>query len=114
MPVKGFGWAKVTLLVEPIGGGSGAVWLIAAVLTVAAGALLLARVSRWWMVGALAVVVSQAVIVTSWADAKVGTVANVVLAFAVVYGWASQGDAACTVPWADPWRPDQAVDDVHR
>ena len=55
------------------------------------GGLLLARVRWWWMVGALAVVVSQVVIVSSWADAKVGTVANVVLAAAVVYGWASQG-----------------------
>lgn len=89
--VKGFGWAKVTLLVEPISVSLGVVWLVAAVLTMAAGGLLLARVRRWWMVGALAALASQAVIVTSWADAKVGTVANVVLAVAVVYGWASQG-----------------------
>ena len=89
--VKGFGWAKVTLLVEPISVSLGVVWLVAAVLTMAAGGLLLAGVRRWWTVGALAVVVSQAVIVTSWTDAKVGTVANVVLVAAVVYGWASQG-----------------------
>ena len=89
--VKGFGWAEVTQLTEPIGAGLGVIWLVAAVLTMAAGGLLLARVRWWWMVGALAVVVSQAVIVTSWTDAKVGTVANVVLAFAVVFGWASHG-----------------------
>ena len=88
---KGLGWAEVTQLAEPIGAGPGVVWLAAAVATIAAGVLLLARVRWWWIVGAMAVVVSQVVIVTSWADAKVGTVANVVLAAAVVFGWASQG-----------------------
>ena len=88
---KGLGWAEVTQLAEPIGAGPGVVWLAAAVATMAAGVLLLARVRWWWIVGAMAVVVSQVVIVTSWADAKVGTVANVVLAAAVVFGWASQG-----------------------
>ncbi len=89
--VKGLGWMEVTQLAEPISAGLGAVWLVAAVLNMAAGGLLFARLRRWWMVGALAVVVSQLVIVTSWTDAKVGTVANLVLAAAVVYGWASQG-----------------------
>jgi hypothetical protein len=88
---KGLGWAEVTRLVEPISTGLGVVWLAAAVVTVAAGALLLVRVRRWWIVGAVAVVSSQAVIVTSWADAKAGTIANVILLGAVVYGWASQG-----------------------
>ena len=88
---KGLGWAEVTQLTEPISAGLGAVWLAAGVVTVAAGVLLLARVRWWWVVGAIAVVISQSVIVTSWADAKAGTIANVVLAGAVVYGWASQG-----------------------
>jgi len=87
---KGLGWAKVTQLAEPIGAGLGAVWLAAAAVTIAAGVLLLARVRWWWLVGAVAVVVSQVVIVTSWADAKAGTIANVVLLGAVVYEWASQ------------------------
>ena len=41
--------------------------------------------------GAVAAVISQVVIVTSWADAKAGTIANVIVVVAVVYGWASQG-----------------------
>jgi hypothetical protein len=88
---KGLGWAEVTQLAEPISSGLGAVWLVAALVTVAAGVLLLVRVRWWWAVGAVAVVSSQAAIVTSWADAKAGTVANVMLLGAVVYGWASQG-----------------------
>jgi uncharacterized protein DUF6544 len=88
---KGLGWADVTQLAEPISAGFGAVWLAAALVTIAAGVLLLARVRWWWVVGAVAIVSSQMVIVTSWADAKAGTIANVILLGAVVYGWASQG-----------------------
>ena len=88
---KGLGWAEVTRLVEPISTGLGAVWLAAAVVTVSAGVLLLVRVRWWWIVGAVAVVGSQAVIVASWADAKAGTIANLLLLGAVIYGWASQG-----------------------
>lgn len=46
---------------------------------------------RWWVFGAGAVVISQAVIFSSWGDAKVGTAANVVLLIAVLYGFASRG-----------------------
>jgi hypothetical protein len=88
---KGLGWAEVSQLVEPISTGLGAVWLAAAVVTIAAGVLLVAQVRWWWIVGVAAVITSQIVIVTSWADAKVGTLANVLLLLAVVYGWASQG-----------------------
>lgn len=88
---KGLGWAEVSQLTEPVSTASGAAWLAAAVATIAAGVLLLAHVRWWWMVGAVAVVVSQSVIITSWNDAKAGTIANILLLLAVVYGWASQG-----------------------
>jgi hypothetical protein len=88
---KGLGLADVTQLAAPIGAGLGGVWLAAAVIAVAAGVLLLARVRWWWIVGAIAVVVSQVAIATSWADAKAGTIANVIVLGSVVYGWASQG-----------------------
>ena len=88
---KGFGWAEVSQLQEPISTAMGAAWLTAAVLMVAAGALLAIGARWWWMVGAGAVVLSQAVILSSWSDAKAGTIANAVLLAAVAYGYASQG-----------------------
>lgn len=88
---KGLGWAHVTQLTSPISTALGVGWLLAAVLTIAAGLSLLARASWWWKVGAAAVVLSQAVILTSWTDARAGTIANVVLLAAVGYGFASQG-----------------------
>lgn len=89
--VEGFGLADVPALEEPISSTTGAVWLTAGVLLVATGWLLAARSRWWWAVGAVAVVVSQALIFTSWSDAKAGTAVNAVLLLAVGYGFASQG-----------------------
>jgi hypothetical protein len=89
--VKGFGWADVSVLKEPIGPALGAAWLAAGTLVVMAAVLLVARVRWWWIVGAVAAVASQWVILTSWNDAKAGSVDNVILLAAVVYGYAARG-----------------------
>jgi hypothetical protein len=91
---KGLGWADVTQLKEPISTAMGVAWLAAAVLVVLAGVLLIIRARWWWVVGAVAVVASQTVIFTLWSDAKAGTVANIILLAAAVYGFASQGPAS--------------------
>jgi hypothetical protein len=86
---KAFGYAQLEALKLPISKPMGVVWLVAALLVLAAAALIW---SRWfWLVGALALVASQWVIVSSWSDAKFGTVANVIFLVAVVYGFASTG-----------------------
>jgi hypothetical protein len=90
-PAKGLGWANVTQLKEPISTAMGIAWLAAAVLVMLAGTLLAIRVRWWWVIGAVAVVASQTVIVTSWSDAKAGTLANVILLGAVIHAYASQG-----------------------
>lgn len=88
---KGLGWAQVSQLKEPISSAMGAVWLVAAALVIAAGVLLGIGVRWWWVVGGGALAASQAVILTSWSDAGAGTVANLILLTAVVYGYASRG-----------------------
>ena len=89
--VEGFGWADVSQLTEPISASMGVAWLVAAVVVVAAGVMLLAGLRWGWAVAGLAAVVSQAVIVTSWTDAKAGSAANVLLALAAVYGFRANG-----------------------
>ncbi len=96
---KGWGWADVSQLAAPISAGWGAVWLAAALATIAAGLLLLARVRWWWAVGGVAVVVSQVAIASSWADARAGTAVNVGLLSAVVYGCASQGPTSAVASY---------------
>jgi hypothetical protein len=84
-PAKAFGYADLPQLTQPISRPTGVAWLVAAVLMLATAMLAVAEVRAWWMVGALAVVVSQAVIVWSWQDAWAGTIANAILLAAVVY-----------------------------
>jgi len=88
---KGLGWSEVAALPEPIGPAMGLTWLAAAAAVLATGLLLAAGNRRWWVAGTLGVVASQAVIITSWDDAKTGTVANVLLLAALGYTFASRG-----------------------
>ncbi len=93
---KGLGWSAVPALTEPVGAVAGSAWLAAALLVVVAGVLLAVSAPRWWAVCAAAAVASQAVIVASWSDAGAGTVVNLILLAAAVYGWAAQGPRSLT------------------
>jgi diadenosine tetraphosphatase ApaH/serine/threonine PP2A family protein phosphatase len=101
--LKAFGLAELAQLTQPINRAMGVWWLIAAVLLLLALVFMLVA-SRWWFIGALALVVSQAVIVSSWSDAKVGTLANVVLLLLVVHGFLSQGPRSYRAEYAEKVR----------
>jgi hypothetical protein len=88
---QGFGWVEVETLSDPIGAGWGVVWLAAGVAMIVSGAQLAVARPLWWRWGAVAVVVSQVAIVSSWNDAGAGTIANVVVAVAVVHGHRCEG-----------------------
>jgi hypothetical protein len=90
-PAKAFGYADLPQLTQPISRGMGMVWLLAAALTLVATVALFVWPRGWWMIGAAALVVSQAVIFSSWSDAKFGTVANVLLLAGVAFGYFTQG-----------------------
>ena len=89
--VKGLGWANVSQLNEPIHAAMGIGWLVGAVLVVGAGVLLAVPSPWWWVLGGAAAVVSQALIITSWGDAKAGTAVNVLLLVAAVHEYAARG-----------------------
>ena len=93
-PASAFGYADLPQLTQPISRGMGMVWLAAAVLTLAAVVALFAWPRCWWIIGAVALVASQAAIITSWSDAKAGTVANMILLAGVAYGYFTQGPAS--------------------
>lgn len=85
----GLQWGKVV----------GAVWALASLSLLVTAALLLARNDRWWMVAAVALVFSQALIVSAWSAARAGTVLNLLLAIPVSVGaaeahFARQSEAA--------------------
>ena len=88
---KGLGVADVPQLTTPIGRGMGIVWLSASLLMLASLAAWLAAPRLFWIAGAVALAVSELAIVTSWHDARFGTIANVVLVVAVVYSFLTVG-----------------------
>src|ERR1700704_5980272 len=88
---KGFGYADLPQLTQPISRAWGLVWLAAALLVTTSAALLGAGARSYWIPGALGLVVSQAVIFSVWGDAWAGTVANVLLLLIVAFGWLTEG-----------------------
>lgn len=99
---KGFGWAQVSALKQPIGLGGGALWLLAAVLVLTSAVLIAAGAPTWWWtVAALGAVASEVAIVTSWSDAKFGTAANLILVLAAVYGFISLGPTSFHAQYRD-------------
>ena len=88
---KAFGYAALPQLTQPVSRALGVVWLIAACLMAATTAMLGAGSRSYWMVGAVALVVSQALIVSAWRDAWAGTIVNVILLLVVAHGWLTEG-----------------------
>jgi hypothetical protein len=91
---KGFGWAEVEQLSQPLGPGAAMAWLVAALLVMASAGLMAVQAPNWWILTALGALVSQAVIVTSRTDAKAGTAANVVMLVAAGHGWFTRARAS--------------------
>lgn len=77
--LKAFGHAELPQLKGDISKPWGVAWLLATLLLIGCAVLVLGGWSPWrpWVV--LALLVSQAVIVRAWQDAKAGTVANLLL-----------------------------------
>lgn len=91
---KAWGVAEIPQLTQPIDRSLGVLCLLAAALLVVTAISLFTWPQWWWMFGAGALVVSQVVIFTSWADARFGTIANVIVLGGVALGFLSQG------PWS--------------
>jgi hypothetical protein len=83
---KAYELARLTQLALPISRTMGLLWLAAASLLVAATVALFAMPRWFWLLGALGMLASQTVILASWADARFGTIPNILTLIAVVYG----------------------------
>lgn len=76
---RAFGLAEIPHIESPITPRTGLLWLAAAVLFWMSAALLLVASRYWWVPAAAGVVLSQALIVGAWSDARFGTVVNLVV-----------------------------------
>jgi uncharacterized protein DUF6544 len=96
---KALGWAEVSGPTAAVGPAMGAAWLATGALVVVAGVFLASGVRCFWAVGSVAVVASQTMILTSWRDAQAGSLANVILLAAVIYGYAARGPTSYTAEY---------------
>lgn len=90
-PAKAFGWADLPQLTRPIPAALGILWLVAALLHGATAVSLFVWPRWWWAIGLTAVLVSTAVILPSWVDARPGLLVNGLVLVGVVFGFLSQG-----------------------
>jgi hypothetical protein len=109
---KGFGWADVSQLTEPIGVVGGVLWLLAAALVLTTAAFLAMGPPTWWWAMALgAAAVSQIAIATSWDDARAGTIVNLILVLGAGYGFAAEGPSSFHAQYRE--RASRALSDLN-
>ncbi|MDK2910056.1 MAG: hypothetical protein PWR20_1623 [Bacteroidales bacterium] len=77
--LKGWGISEIKELTLPISKTWGLLWLTALLLFLAFGILYFVENEYAWVIGLLAVVVSQVLIIAFWKDARFGTIPNIVI-----------------------------------
>jgi len=76
---KAFRYAEISQLTRDISRPAGIFWLSAAILFVAAAVLYFIGSAGWVLPAVFALILSQALILGSWTDARAGTIANVII-----------------------------------
>lgn len=94
---KAFGFAQLPQLTAPISRTMGTLWLVAGLLTLVAAFLPL---RLFWIGGLVALIASQAVIISSWSDARFGTLGNTVALAAVIYAFGARGPLSLFAEYA--------------
>jgi hypothetical protein len=84
---KAYNYGNITQLTKEISKPMGTVWLITAVLFMAVTVMLFLKKDSWWILGLIAVILSQILIFNVWQDAKFGTIANVIILVAIIIGY---------------------------
>jgi len=85
--VKAFGLAPIEQLSNSISEFAGVGWLLAFLFFFVAGIALVARTDQWYIFALVAVLLSTALIVNNWGDAKFGSIANVIVLAGALIGY---------------------------
>ncbi|RKQ29698.1 hypothetical protein D8M06_17105 [Oceanobacillus halophilus] len=87
--MKAFNLMKLNDFKMEISKSLGIIWLLTAFLFLIVAILYLWNIDWWWILGGAAVIISQLLIILSWQDAKVGTIANVIILVVLIIGSAA-------------------------
>lgn len=87
---KAFGYGNINKLSTVIAKPLGLVWLVTALLFLVGVLLLIIRKDSWPYVVIIAAIISQILIISTWQDAKFGSIVNVVVMLVAIAAIASQ------------------------
>ncbi len=76
---KAFRLGEISTLTQQPSATAGLFWLFCALTFTVAGGFVLFKQDAWWMIALPAIILSQALIFSSWGDAKFGTIANLII-----------------------------------
>lgn len=76
---KAFEYAEIPQLTKAISKPMGILWLVAAALFTTTVVMLLSKIENWPVMALATVFLSQILIISTWHDAKFGTIANVII-----------------------------------
>lgn len=82
--VKAFDIAPVEQLTVSISKPVGIVWLLTTFLFLTTASLFALKNDYWMLAGTASVIISQVLIISSWGDAKFGTIANLILIVSII------------------------------
>lgn len=85
--IKAYGWAPLKGLPIRILRAEGTLWAIAGILFLTYAAMYSTETTNWWNIGALAMLLSQGLIIWQWKQARAGTIPNVLLALHCLAGY---------------------------
>ncbi|KAA3622193.1 MAG: hypothetical protein DWQ02_26460 [Bacteroidetes bacterium] len=84
---KAFSLASLEELSHSISKPFGIIWLITTILFLVTFIMLITNGNGWWIAGLAAIILSQIIIISTWSDAKWGTLANIIILIPVVMGY---------------------------
>ena len=85
---KAISYGNMTRLTLDISKQAGFIWFVAALLFITATILFLIKMDVWSLIAIVAALLSQVLIVTVWKDAKVGTLANLIVLLVAIPAYA--------------------------
>lgn len=82
--VKAYGYVQINQLTKDITKQVGAMWLLTAFTLLITAILYVFNSEYWWIIALVGAILSQLLIISSWRDAKFGTIANIIILITVI------------------------------
>lgn len=87
--LKAFGLSEFNAIAQPVSKPLGILWLLAFILFAGSAILVNTHTNSWWILTAIAVLLSQFLIISFWTDARFGTIINLIILVFALFAYSS-------------------------